>query len=133
MKKIIDFSAWYADRKRIEAECEEQEVCASEFKKLVGAQTEEDWVEIIQRNFEWVHEYNINDIKKIVKYVRNFREGFAPVKDSSSGLWGFMKTDGTMLTDFEFYDVWNFRKGFTIVQKVKDGVCGWVNSRGEYI
>ena len=123
MKKLIDFTAWYADRKRIEA-------CASEFEELVKAQTENDWLEIIRQNFYWVCEHNIGGINKVVKDARSFREGFAPVKCSSSGLWGFMKTDGTMLTGFEFYNVGGFKDGFSAVEDSSSGMWGFLKSDG---
>ena len=130
MKKLVDFTAWYADRKRIEKECEERCACASEFKKLVEAQTEEDWVAIIQTNFNWVCGRNIDGIHKIVESARGFQEGFAAVRDFPSGLWGFLKSDGTMLTEFQFAYARDFQEGFATVEDSSSGLWGFLKSDG---
>ena len=63
--------------------CKEEEACEGEFKRLLQAQSKEDFMQVVLDNYEWVN----REITKEYYYAYDFFEGFAVVElDNKMGL-----------------------------------------------
>jgi len=108
--KVVDFKKMFIERDELDKRLKKADDFKKEYKKLVEATTEEEYIKIIQDNFYWFNENIFNQFD----FCSDFYEGFARVK--KDGKYGFLKPDGTMLTGFDYDYCSDFYKGFARVR-----------------
>jgi hypothetical protein len=122
------FDNVYRNRDEFEDACKKAGACKDEFKRLVSANNYEDFMRVIYDNFRWINN-NIREFYPKFDDAYSFYEGFACVKIGEK--YGFMKTDGSYLTDMCFDDAYYFSEGFA---RVKIGEkWGYIKIDGSYL
>ena len=121
-EKIIDFNKLWNNRQDFETKCKENNACEKEFNELVSTKNKNDWLKIIYENFEWTNKHILKKLDK----AWNFHNGFTQICINDK--WGFLKQDGTMLTEFIYDHAWGFKNGFA--QVCINGEWGYIKLDG---
>jgi hypothetical protein len=100
-------------REEFEKACKSVGACAGEYSKLLESKTEEDFMEVIYNNFDWIN-VNIDGFEPKFDEVYSFSGDFAVVKLGSK--WGFIDKSGKYLVEPKFDYVNNFSEGFACVK-----------------
>jgi hypothetical protein len=118
-------NAWLL-RDEVIKRCKKQKACKPEFEKLLQAETEESFLEVLRDNFFWV------DLERIFDYnygwASDFKDGFAVVELNKK--YGYLKPDGTYLIEPKFDETWGFENGFARVKL--NGKWGFIKPDGTY-
>jgi hypothetical protein len=109
-------------------------VCAgkipnSAFKRLVSAETEAEFLQVIFDYFYQVYEH-VDKFGLEYDYVGYFYEGFARVR--KVGKWGFINTKFNEVCKLEYDDVCIFQEGFANVKKGDKWGIFYVDGREEF-
>jgi len=123
--KVVDFNKMFIEREDLDLKIKQAGACKDEYKKLMKATTEYEYISVIQNNFIWFN----STILKQFDDSYNFYDGFARVKND--GKWGFLKLDGNMLTGFDFDFCSDFYDGFARVRK--DDKYGYMKLNGDML
>ena len=102
--------------------CKKLGACKDEFKRLLQAQSKEDFMQVVWDNYNWVN----RKITQDYPYAYDFHEGFAKVKLDNK--YGFIANQGNVAIPIIYDDAWNFHEGFA---KVKlDNKYGFIANQG---
>ena len=133
--------------------------CEAEYNRFMTAKTEEDILEVILDNFNWVNHH----ILHLYCRAMNFSEGLAPVQKNekwgyidktgkeithliydftvpfSEGLagvkkadkWGYINKNGKEVIPLIYDYIWNFSEGLARVKKADK--CGYIDKTGEEV
>ena len=105
--------------------CKEEDACEDEFKRLLDAESKDDFMQVVWDNYEWVN----REITQEYYYAYDFSEGFAVVELNNK--MGLIDEAGNIAIPIIYDDAWNFHEGLA---KVKlDNKYGFMDKLGEVV
>ena len=123
---MFNFNNVFDNRAEFELVCKLAGACKPEYKKLISANTKDDFMQVIYNNFDWINA-EIQKFEPKFDYVGEFSEGFAKVK--LNGKWGYVNTKGDCLVEPKFDWIGRFSEGFARIRL--NNTWGYVNTKGD--
>lgn len=109
----FNFDNVFELREEFEQLCKQNSACKDEYKKLVEAETKEEFMEVIYNNFQWVYN-RVTRFNLEFKSVCNFYDGLARIMLNDK--YGFINTLGTIVIHCSYDYAGDFCNGFAIVK-----------------
>jgi hypothetical protein len=125
---MITLKNLWENREEVISRCKGKEACVTEFTKLIKAENETDFKNIILNNFNWVNFNQIIDEPRF-DWAGDFQDGMVVINVDEH--WGHIKHDGSYLVEPKFDYVGSFQDGVAWVRV--DGVEYQINTKGERI
>ena len=102
--------------------CIEEEACEGEFKRLLQAQSKEDFMQVVLDNYEWVN----REITQEYYFASAFSEGLALVVLNNK--YGFIDEAGNIFIPIIYDFASDFSVGLATVKL--DGKWGFIDKKG---
>jgi hypothetical protein len=125
---MINLNNLWENKEEVIRRCRNKQACVTEFTKLIKANNEEDFKQVILNNFGWVNRKQIIDEPKF-DCAGGFQDGLAMVKIDKK--YGYIKTDGSYIVKPKFDDAWSFKEGVAWVKVGKK--YGYIKPDGSYL
>ena len=128
-KKEFTLETVYKNRKAFEKACKKANACETEYKKLISAKTNKEFLDVIYRNFTWVYERVSRFGFKYYDAIIILGNGLIMVK--LNGKYGFIDKQGKEICEPKYDYVDDFNNGFAYIRL--NGKYGFINEQGKEI